>query len=619
MRPNGWRAVWGSAPGYLAQTRALSQHRNSGFTPPSNNPATRVGDAQTAGAVGSGRVYEGMSDTDVAVFEDPRCAALVAPLAADAPLGGDLREDVAFEEIEQEVRRIDTEGPAGVRWAQVASSGLDLIATRGRDLLLVSWTIYALTQTERWRGLALGLSVLTPMVVDHWDAILPKRERARVGALDWLTGRTVPLAAEMAVELEDAPSILHASAMLEQLQQVLPGRLVKEQVAIGELVRLMRTKAAQVRDLVARAAAAARTAAEAAAQASAPPPPAPGPADAALPASAPRDEPAAASPPPPPSAAATTAVAPPPTPPVAGADMDRALSALAESMRLHAASLRDANLADSRSYRLARASAWLDIIILPQATGATTQLSAPGAQRLQSLEALQRAGEHDAVVRMLESMIASAPFWLDANRLVCDALAALGPRHAMAVGAVQEMVTGLVRRLPGLVDLTFSDGTPFADAATRDWLSQHAGTGGAGAAEIPGEDLSELQEEVRALIAAGNRSDALERLAAARERARDGRQTFNLHVLQAQVCLDMDLPGVALPLVVHLHDLVAARDLNLWEPALALKVAALAMRAFRHPAAAKVLGDDGLRTALEAAQQRLAALDLRVAARFAHA
>ncbi len=556
-----------------------------------------------------------MSDTDVAVFEDPRCAALVAPLAADAPLGGDVREDAAFEEIEQEVRRIDTEGPAGVRWAQVASSGLDLIATRGRDLLLVSWTIYALTQTERWRGLALGLSVLTPMVVDHWDAIQPKRERARVGALDWLTGRTVPLVTEMAVELEDAPAILHASAMLEQLQQVLPGRLVKEQVAIGELVRLMRTKAAQVRDLEARATAAARTAAEAAAQASAPSPAAASPAESALPTSAPRDEPAAASPPPSPAAA----VAPPPTPPAAGADMDRALSALAESMRLHAASLRDANLADPRSYRLARASAWLDITILPQATGAATQLSAPGAQRLQSLDALQRAGEHDAVVRMLESMIAAAPFWLDAHRLVCDALAALGPRHAMAVGAVQEMVTGFVRRLPGLVELTFSDGTPFADPATRDWLSQHAGTGSAVAAEMPGEGLSELQEEVRALIGAGNKSEALDRLAAARERARDGRQMFELHVLQAQVCLDMDLPGVALPLVVHLQDLVAARDLSLWEPALALKAAALAMRAFRHPSAAKVLGDDGLRTALEAAQQRLAALDLRVAARFAHA
>lgn len=561
------------------------------------------------------RVDAEMSDTDIAVFDDPRCAALVAPLSIDAPLGDDVRADSAFEEIEQEVRRIDTEGPSGVRWAQVARGGLDLMSTRGRDLLLVSWTIYALTQTERWHGLALGLSALTPMVVDHWDAILPKRERARVGALDWLTGRTVPLAADMAVELADAAAILHASALLEQLQQVLPSRLVKEQAAIGELVRLMRTKAAQVRELVAHAAAAARKAAEVAEQAAASPPADLAPA-APAPQPAPRSEAPAAAPTPAPS---PTIAAPPPAPPASGADVDRALSALAESMRLHAASVRDANLADPRSYRLTRASAWLDIVILPQATGATTQLSAPGAQRIQSLDALQRAGEHEAVVRMLEGMIAAAPFWLDANRLVCDALAALGPRHGMAVGAVQEMVSGFVRRLPGLVDLTFSDGTPFADAATRDWLSQHAGSGNPVAADMPGEGLSDLLEDVRALIAAGNKSEALDRLASARERASDGRQTFELHLLQAQVCLDMDLPGVALPLVVHLQDIVAARDLNLWEPTLALKAAALAMRAFRHPSAQKVLGDDGLRAALDTAQQRLAALDLRAAARFAHA
>lgn len=560
-----------------------------------------------------------MSDTDIAVFGDPRCAALAAPLSADAPLGVDVREDPAFEEIEIEVRRIDTEGPAGVRWAQVANGGLDLITNRGRDLLLVSWTLYALTQTERWRGLAVGLSLLGPMITDHWDEILPKRERARVGALDWLTGRMVPLVSEMELGAEDAAAVLHASAVLDQLQQVLPGKLVKEQVAIGELVRLMRTKAAHAKDLVARAAAAAKAATDGAAQAEvaasavvAEPAASPQPLAPTMP--APQAQPAQTSP----AAAPMTPVTPPPAAPASGADMDRAMSALAESMRLHAASLRDANLADPRSYRLTRVSAWLDITIPPQAAGTTTQLFAPGAQRLQSLEALQRAGEHDAVIRMLEGMIAAAPFWLDANRLVCDALAALGPRYGTAVAAVLEAVAGFVRRLPALLELTFSDGTPFADAATRDWLSQHAGSGTAAPAEAPAEGLSELQDDVRALIAAGNKSEALDRLATARDRARHGRQVFDIQALQAQLCLDMDLPGVALPLVVHLQAVAEARSLEFWEPALALKAAGLAMRAFRHPSAAKVLGDDGLRAALEGAQQRLAALDLRTAARFAH-
>ncbi len=557
----------------------------------------------------------GMSDLVIAGFEDARCARLIAPLSAAAPLGVDIRDDPAFEEIETEVRRIDTEGPGGVRWAAVADGGLNLLASRGRDLLLVSWTIYALTQQERWRGLAVGLSVLAPMVAQHWDDILPKRERARVGAVDWMTGRLVALLTDMDVAPDEATAVLQASSLLEELQQVLPGKLVKEQVAIGELVRLVRTKAAAAKDAIARAAAAeAEAAAKAATQSAAP---SAAVAEAAVPLPSPVVAPAPVAP------TASPAVAPPPPPAAAppatvGADMERALSALADSMRAHAASLREADLADPRSYRLARASAWMDILIPPPAAGATTQLFAPGAQRLQSLEALHRASEHEAVVRTLEGMIAAAPFWLDAHRLVCDALAALGPRYALAVDAVLEAVSGFIRRLPTLVDLAFSDGTPFADAATRDWLAQQAGSAAVAADEAPSEGLAELQDAVRALIAAGKKSEALDRLAAARARAADGRAVFDIQALQAQLCLDMDLPGIALPLVMHLQAVADARTLDQWEPVLALKAASLAMRACRHPSAAKVLGDEGVRTALEAAQQRLAHLDLRTAARFAH-
>lgn len=554
----------------------------------------------------------------MAVFEDPRVVAVTAPLAVDAPLGVDVRDDPIFEQIEIEVRRIDTEGPAGVRWAQVASGGLELITTRGRDLLLVSWTIYALTQTERWRGLAVGVSALAPMIVDHWEAILPRRERARVGALDWLTGRMVPLLTEMELEHADAAAALHASAILDQLQPVLASKLVKEQVAIGELVRLLRAKAAQARELVAQSTSAGKAVADAEKTA----------ATASSPDAAPLALPQAAAAParadhertvlPPPLAAAVTPPPPPPAP-APDADMGRALSALADSMRLHAARLRDANLADPRSYHLTRLSAWLDITTLPQATGITTQLFPPAAQRLQSLEALQRAGEHDAAIRMIEGMIAAAPFWLDAHRLVCDGLAALGPRHGLAVDAVLAAVAGLVHRLPGLVELTFSDGMPFADAATRDWLNQHAGSGTTAPPEMAGEGLSELQQDVRALIVAGDKAAALDRLTTARAAARDGRQAFEIQILQAQLCLDMDLPGVALPLAVHLQAVSDARSLDCWEPSLALGAAGLAMRAFRHPAAVKLLGEDRLRMAVAATQQRLAALDLRVAARLSHA
>lgn len=549
-----------------------------------------------------------MSEDFIPSFEDARSTLLAIPLSPD-PVGQDLRATPAFEALETEVRRIETEGPNAVRWDRVGTDALALLGT-GRDLLVGAWLTYALTDTEGWRGLAVGLDAIHAMVTDLWDTLPPRRERARVAVLEWLAGRLTPVVSQRAVAPEDIAAVLHASARLEALAVLVPEKLVKEQVALGELVRAVRPKAQEAKDLVARAEAERLRAEEAAAAAAAPPP---------EPDAAPTNLPAEA-------AAAVTArpVSPPPPlpPPPAGAtggDLERAIGALSDSMRQHAAQMRDTDLTDPRSYRLARTAAWLDITAPPDSKGGTTPLMPPSVQRRQGVEAYRRAGEHEAVVRDLEGLIGSAPFWLDANRLTAEALLALGPAYAMAVEAVIEQATSFIRRLPTLLDLAFQDGTPFADPATRAWIEQHSPASGGGGAEAISEGLSDLTAEIRAMVGAGRKADVLDLLSTAREAASGERARFDVHLLQAQTCLDLDLPAIALPLVQYLEGEVERRDLDGWEPALALRTAGIAMRAYRHPAAEKLLGERALRAGLEGAQRRLARLDLRTAVRLVHA
>ncbi len=557
-----------------------------------------------------------MSEDTLPSFEDARSIVLVAALSPD-PIGLDLRTTPAFEELETEIRRIETEGPQAVRWDKVGREALSLLS-QGRDLLVGAWLTYALTQTEGWRGLAVGLDAISAMVDTVWDALPPKRERARVAVLEWLVGRVTPIASELPVADSDIPAVLHASGRLEALAVQVPEKLVKEQVALGELVRAVRAKAQEAKERLARAEAErARKAAEEAAAAEAaeaaaaePPPPAPAPQ--AIEPTPQATAPSRATPAPPP-------VAAPPSAPAGGADLDRAISALSDSMRQHAAHLRDIDLTDSRSYRLARMAAWLDISGPPDSKGHTTPLMAPSAQRRQGVDAMRRAGENEAVVRDLEGLIGSAPFWLDANRLSAEALLAMGPRYAMAVEAVIEQTLSFIRRLPTLLDLTFQDGTPFADAATRNWIDQHSPAAGGTVAETPSEGLADLTAEIREMVGAGRKAEALDRLASARDTATGGRAQFDIHLLQAQTCLDLDLPAIALPLVQHLEGEVERRNLDGWEPALALRTAGLALRAYRHPSAEKLLGERALRDGMEGAQRRLARLDLRTAVRLVHA
>ncbi|MEP9377933.1 type VI secretion system protein TssA [Aquabacter sp. CN5-332] len=548
-----------------------------------------------------------MSENTIPVFEDARSAALVAPLSPD-PVGADVRSTPTFEELETEVRRIDTEGPAAVRWDRVGQTGLEILSSQGRDLLVACWTTYALCRTEGWRGLAVGVDCISAMVKQWWDDFLPKRERARVGALEWLVVRLTPIIAEMPVENDDVPALSHASALLEELNLLLPEKLTKERIAFGDLVRAVRVKAQEGKDILARAE---KAEAEEAAKAAA---------AAASPAES-RPEPAPAAPSAPPSSAASAPTAPPPqiAEGISGPELDRAIGALSLSMRQHAQRLRDANLADPRSYRLTRAATWLEINALPEAKDKATQLFPPQGNQLQGIETMRRLGEHEALVRDLEGAVSSAPFWLDAHRIVAESLLALGSRYVLAMEAVIEMTGAFVQRLPTIVELTFADGTPFADPATRVWLEQHTSQPGNAQTSAVADGLGDLAAEVRDLIGAGKKAEALDKLAAARSAAQGERALFDLQVLQVQICLDLDLPSVALPLLQHLEAEVERRALDTWEPALAVRTAGLALRAYRHPAAEKLLGDTTLRTAMAATQQRLTRLDLRTAVRLIHA
>lgn len=564
-----------------------------------------------------------MSEFPIPVFEDARSATLLLPLSPTSAIGVDVRALPAFEEIEADVRLIETEGPAAVPWARVARVGVELLSHQGRDLLVAAWTTVALTQTEQWRGLAVGLDAIAAMVREWWDAIPPKRERARVGVLEWMVTRLTPLVSELPASLDEAAAILHASDLLEDLNTLLPQKLVKEQIAFGDLTRAVRPKASEIKEQLARAeeaaaekarqeearAAAGAAAAGSADAASAPPPPA--------------REPTALAPPAAPTSTPAAPLVAPPLPQLAsgasGPELDRSVSALADSMRQHARQLRDINLTDPRSYRLTRAAAWLDINLPPPSTANATQLMAPSSERMEGIAAMGRVGEHEALVRTLEGMIGSSPFWLDANRLAFEALAALGGKYVLAAEAVVEMSCAFIRRLPTLADLTFADGTPFANPSTRAWLEQQAGPATGAAAAPQSDELAELSGQIRELAGAGKKNEALERLDAARDTVRSERALFGLHLLQAQTCLDLDLPGVALPLVQHLESEVERRTLDVWEPGLALTAARLALRAYRHPAAEKLLGATSLRGAVEAAQRRLARLDLRTAVRLTHA
>src|SRR5690606_27160902 len=71
-------------------------------------------------------------------------------------------------------------------------------------------------------------------------------------------------------------------------------------------------------------------------------------------------------------------------------------------------------------------------------------------------------------------------FWLDLQRFVATALDRLGARYEDAQRAVVAEVLVFVGQHPQVLELSFADGTPFVDEATRTWLEEEQGKAGAG-------------------------------------------------------------------------------------------------------------------------------------------
>jgi type VI secretion system protein ImpA len=116
---------------------------------------------------------------------------LLAPIAADAPSGRDLRYDSAFQALRQMVEANlsvpqDMDQPAA--WLQrdfkkIRRDAVALLGT-GRDLRVLTILAEALAATDGPAGLAAGLELVRRSLQDHWETIHPSLDMDETGPAD---------------------------------------------------------------------------------------------------------------------------------------------------------------------------------------------------------------------------------------------------------------------------------------------------------------------------------------------------------------------------------------------------------------------------------------------------
>lgn len=503
---------------------------------------------------------------------------VISPLAGK-PCGESAKYEPEYESLEAEVAKEGGLTPKPVAWDQVLRDAQTILETKSKDLLVAAYFTFALFDRKGYSGLLAGAKSLRTLVVNFWEDVHPekKRMRGRIAAFEWLAGKLERALEQKRPGSGEAATVTECATVFEELSKALENHLLREAPDISKVTRMLRDYA---RDI---------------------------------------DKPA-------PAAAAPTASS---SASAAGGamigvsteqDLPKALKQCQTQLRGAAAFIRGQKLEDPRSYRLVRIAAWLMLDKLPDVKdGKTLVTNSVSAETLQRYNGYIAEQKFAALIPEIEDGLlksSSAPYWLDAHRLVANALDALGSNYAAARAVVVGELALLLKRLPDLITLKFADGTPYASEQTRAWIEQEVMTasGAPGPATATGvKDEAApwvaAQAEIRQLMAKGKASDAMNLLREGVAHAGSQRDRFHWALTQAKYCLDSGMINVALPQLEHLEQQCQRFALEEWEPALALDVARVLLVCYAQAAEKNRKLKDSLAPKAEALYARICRLD----------
>lgn len=457
------------------------------------------------------------------------------PIHQDQPVGADYRFEPLFEELQAEVSKLSSlSGPASVDWGKVLKLSSEILSEKSKDLLVASYLSVALIYNRQAEGFAIGLKVYQDLLETFWDRLYPAKIKGRSGAIEWWIEKTEGALKQVKQGTLSQEQIRAFNERLEKIEAFLSQKL-EEPPSLRPLFDRLEELS--------------------------PPPP---------------EKPKEAPPP-----SAEKAVTERPEVPAAITSLQDAQKVFHQGLqkiREAMAFFHQENLSNPLPYRWSRILLWANVEALPPSTNGQTRIPPPPAQVKNILSELRNKADHEGLIRAAESRLAQFIFWIDLNRFVSEGMTSLGENFQRAKESVNQETASLLHRLSGLEHLSFSDGTPFADPETKQWIKEISLKAG-GAEEvsspiIPSQEKHPIEKEVeeaQALIKKGRLLEAIEGLQQKFQHSPSQREKLLWRLALSQLLIKNKQLKVALP---HLDQILKEIDfyrLEEYDPELAIK------------------------------------------------
>ncbi|XBS69966.1 type VI secretion system protein TssA [Acerihabitans sp. KWT182] len=475
------------------------------------------------------------------------------PISADNPAGEDPGYTDDFQCMRDEVNKI-----TGADTGLICRLAESLLITSCKDIRVATYYLWARLHRDGEAGLADGLTLLAGLVDRYGERLLPVRSKSRRAALEWLATDKVldSLVRYPEVVKTELIRIVAALSLLDQTFGAWPEL---DRPALGALYGALELRLAQSGGL----------------QALVPQHSAVGGVK---------------------SSKTRAGKAPVLLQIQSGRDLLDQGKALANY-------LREQPQGWLAGHRLMKSLRWDTVHLLPRLEAAgNTRLAAPRSDYRAQLKRLFLQQSWNELLEQVERMYAEGVnhFWLDLQWYACQALTKQGQPFAGWADIVKQDLGMLLARLPGLENLSWNDGTPFADEVTRGWIAQqvngkpeYLATLSPMTASTDENGILALESEALAQ-ADSNGVDAALAWLAARPGMQTVRQRWLLRLLMARVTEQYGKNDLALYLLGELDNAPAEVSLADWEPELSFEVKARLLKLLR----LKVQRNDTDKTAL---------------------
>lgn len=452
---------------------------------------------------------------------------LLTAIDPGQPAGHFNVEDETYQAIDQEMVKLGGLRESDIDWPYIDEASREYLATQCKHWRIVVHLQVVWLRTRQWARWADALGLVAGMVEQYWDTAYPKP-----GPTGYLNKRK------------------QVQRLLEDLGQVLPAlERSSFEPAYQAAARRALIKLQQCSDSAKLDAAALDTLQRQLDKYS---------------------EPVVASAP---ARATTTSGAldsalfsrPKPQPPGTEREQRRAVLNMAEQINLQ-------DPYDPTGYLLRRFGLWSHLRTAPSITrDRRTELTAVPKD---IVDGYQDALSHNAIdpnlLLRLEKSVCASPYWLRGSYLAAHVASRLAMEEV--AGAIRQACERFVCRLPALLELCFSEGTPFVDAQTQAWIT---GADQARSTGSPVQEYAGLRDELTTQLNTEGVEVVLLRLQALHAAHDAPRQRCYATVIAADLLASRGLSWLAADLYANVARLMQETTAQGWEPELYRNVQAI--------------------------------------------